>query len=175
MIQQGPTDIIMIVILLILTEEYFRRTFRVSRNISTTILNELHPFLQDGSSRNSGQNILVSVELNLGIALYYMAHGRCGRHLRSASVFTASTARKYVYQVSKLICEKLENKHMGDDLLEKEATFRTAELDLKVEMVSRMLLGVLTIVTYSINPTLASLKQATRITSSGLLFCALRT
>ena len=97
------------------TEEYFRRTFRVSRNVFTAILNELHPFLQYGSSRNKRQNI--SAELKLGIALYYMAHGGCGRHLRSASGLTASTARKYVYQVSKLICEKLAHKHMGDALL----------------------------------------------------------
>jgi hypothetical protein len=100
------------------SDQEFRQTFRVSRFVFAAILNELKADLQDGFSRNRGQN--VSAELKLGVALFYMAHGGGGMHLRKASGLSIATALKYVYDVSKLINEKLGPKFMGDAILQSD-------------------------------------------------------
>lgn len=56
--------------------EKFRAAFRVSREIFEAILRAISPFIKDGKSRNSSQNVTASHKL--GIALYYMAHGMDG-------------------------------------------------------------------------------------------------
>ena len=92
--------------------------FRLSRLVFEAVLAELSPFLTDGRSRNSQQNI--PARLKLGVALYYMAHGGDAIHLESASGLSKATALKYVHEVAELICAHLAKKWMGEALLEED-------------------------------------------------------
>ena len=92
--------------------------FRVSRRVFEALLDELEPFLHDGRSRNSQQNVPAC--LKLGVSLYYMAHGGDAMHLESASGLSKATALKYVHEVAELICAHLTKKWMGETLLEEE-------------------------------------------------------
>jgi hypothetical protein len=78
--------------------EKFRAAFRVSRKIFEALLQALSPFIKDGKSRNSSQNVTAPVKL--GIALYYMAHGMDGDVLGGAAGLEKRTASKYLHEVT---------------------------------------------------------------------------
>ena len=77
------------------SDEELRQTIQVSSAVFSAILNVLAPFLQDGQSRNRGQNF--SAELKLAVALFYFAHGGSSMHLLTASGLSLSVARQFVY------------------------------------------------------------------------------
>ena len=79
-------------------ELQFRRMFRVFRRVFEALLDELEPFLHDGRSRNSQQNVPAC--LKLGVALYYMAHGGDAIHLEAASGLSKANALKYVHEAA---------------------------------------------------------------------------
>jgi hypothetical protein len=100
----------------------FRAAFRVSREIFDALLRALSPFITDGKSRNSLQNVTAPVKL--GIALYYMAHGMDGDVLGGAAGLERHTALKYLHEVTFVICSELSKDWIGEGILKQPEYIR---------------------------------------------------
>jgi hypothetical protein len=92
----------------------FRAAFRVSREIFDALVRALSPFITDGKSKNSAQNVTAPVKL--GIALYFMAHGMDGDVLGGAAGLERHTALKYLHQDVYVICSELSKDWIGDGI-----------------------------------------------------------
>jgi hypothetical protein len=100
----------------------FRAAFRVSREIFDALVRALSPFITDGKSKNSAQNVTAPVKL--GIALYFMAHGMDGDVLGGAAGLERHTALKYLHQVVYVICSELSKDWIGDGILKQPEYIR---------------------------------------------------
>ena len=105
----------------------FKKIFRLSRPVFEALVNDLSEFMKDGRSWNTRQ--IVTLEVKVSIALYFMAHGGNGITLGHASGLKNNTALKYLHQVSGLIATKLVHKWMGASILALQGTWKPTEQD----------------------------------------------
>jgi hypothetical protein len=77
--------------------------FRLSLTVFAALVTQLSPWIKSGRSNNGTQNVPVSVEAKIAIALYFMAHGGNGFTLGVAAGLNENTVLRYLHEVSALI------------------------------------------------------------------------